>query len=61
VFYLAIAQGVYPIIEWNVFDIMKFNFMSFFCVGTIVVLSFTGLDKLIPMFGVPEVKLKGQK
>lgn len=61
VFYLAIAQGVYPIIEWQIFDIMKFNFMSFFCVGTIIILSFTGLDKLIPLFGVPEVKLKGQK
>lgn len=61
VFFLAIAQGVFPIIEWNIFDVIKFNFMSFFSVGTLVILSFTGLDKLIPMFGVPEVKLKGQK
>ena len=60
VFYLAIAQGVYPIMDWSVWDMMKYQFMSFFCVGTISILSFTGLDKLIPMFGVPEVKLKKQ-
>lgn len=61
VFFLAIAQGVYPIIEWSIFDLIRLNFMAFFSVGSIVILSFTGLDKFIPLFGVPEVKLKGQK
>ena len=58
VFFLAIAQAVYPIAEIAIWDIIVNNWMSMVSVVTVLVLSFTGLDRLIPLFGVPEVALK---
>lgn len=61
VFFCAIANAVYPIASFTTIDIIKNNFMSMIMVATILVFSFTGLDKFIPMFGLPsepQVRLK---
>ena len=58
VFFLAIASAVFPIAEIGIWDIIVNNWMSMVSVATVIILSFTGLDRLIPLFGVPEVALK---
>ena len=61
VFFLAIAAGVFPIEEIEVWDIIRNNWMSMISVVSILVLTFTGLDRFIPKFGIPrepDVRLK---
>lgn len=58
VFYLAIASAVFPIADIVVWDIIKNNWMSMISVASILILTFTGLDRFIPLFGLPEVSLK---
>lgn len=58
VFYLAIATAVFPIVEISVWDIIVNNWMSMISVVSILVLTFTGLDRFIPLFRLPDVKLR---
>lgn len=61
VFYLAIASGVFPIEELVIWDVIRYNWMSMISVISILVLTFTGLDHIIPLFGLPKTaKLKKQ-
>lgn len=66
-FYTSIANAVYPMHTFVVTDIIKYNFMAFVAVGSMLILTFTGLDRFIPFFKLPcepNVKLKkaiGQK
>ncbi|MGL4672160.1 MAG: Na+/H+ antiporter NhaC family protein, partial [Cetobacterium sp.] len=34
-------------------SIIKFNFMAYIAVGSILILTLTGLDRLIPRFSLP--------
>lgn len=60
-FYVAIASAVYPLHEFVAIEIIKYNVMAMVAVGSILILTLTGLDRLIPLFGLPsepQVKLK---
>lgn len=60
-FYIGIAKVVYPLHEFTAMDIIKFNFLAIIAVVSILVLTITGLDRFIPLFGLPsepEVRLK---
>ncbi len=60
-FYVGIASGVYPLVEITNMDFLKYNFMAFIAVGSILILTFTGLDRFIPLFKLPsepDVRLK---
>ena len=60
-FYVGIAANVYPLHEFTAIDIIKYNFMAMIAVGSIIVLTFTGLDRFIPLFKLPaepDVRLK---
>lgn len=60
-FYVGIANAVYPLFNFTPGSIIKLNFMAFVAVGSILILTFTGLDRFIPLFGLPrepEVRLK---
>lgn len=60
-FYLGIVQAVYPLYNFEAGDIIKFNFLAMIAVFTILIATLTGLDRLIPRFGLPsepKVKLK---
>ncbi len=60
-FYLGILTAVYPLHNFVPFDIIKYNVMAFVTVGSILILTLTGLDRFIPKFGLPSepnVKLK---
>lgn len=63
-FYAGIATAVYPLHEFLVTDIIKYNFMAFVAVGSLLLLTLTGFDRFIPKFALPkepEVKLKARK
>lgn len=56
VFFADIAGAVYPLREFTPFDIIGHNYLSFIVVGSLVILSFTGWDRFIPKFGLPDKK-----
>lgn len=59
-FYVGIAVNVYPLYEFTPVDFIKYNFMAMIAVASLLILTFTGLDKIVPLFGLPrepEVKL----
>lgn len=53
-FYVAISAGVYPLFNFTAIDIIKYNYMAFIAVGSILILTLTGLDRFIPLFGLPQ-------
>lgn len=60
-FYLAVCMAVYPLHEFNAFDIIRYNYMAFIAVGSILLLTLTGLDRFVPLFKIPsepQVRLK---
>ena len=52
-FYVGIASAVYPLHEFMPFDIIKFNFLAMIAVGSMLILTLTGLDRFIPLFSMP--------
>ena len=60
-FYVGIAAGVYPLVEITNMDFLKYNFMAYIAVGSLLILTFTGWDKFVPLFKLPsepDVQLK---
>ena len=61
VFFAGIASMVYPLQEFTPVDIISKNYTSFIIIGSILILTFTGLDRFIPKFGLPKsARLKKQ-
>lgn len=54
VFFASIANAVYPLYTFSTIDTISRNYMSFIVVGSILLLTFTGWDRFIPYFGLPE-------
>ena len=54
VFFAGIATAVYPLRSFTPMDIISNNYMSFIVVGSILILTFTGFDRFIPMFRLPD-------
>ena len=52
-FYVGIASGVYPLVEITNMDFLRYNFMAYIAVGSIILLTFTGLDRFVPLFKLP--------
>lgn len=60
-FYVGIATAVYPLHNFVATDIIRYNVMAMVAVGSIIILTFTGLDRFIPLFKLPSeptVRLK---
>lgn len=60
-FFVGIATAVYPLHKFMPLDIIKYNFMAMIAVGSILIFTLTGLDRFIPLFGLPaepKVRLK---
>jgi len=60
-FYIGMATAVYPLHQFVGLDIIRYNFMAMTAVGSLVLLTFTGLDRFIPLFKLPaepDVRLK---
>lgn len=64
VYFLSIASSIYPLHTFSFGDIIRYNYMSIIAVLSILILTITGADKFIPLFGTPsepQVKLKKKK
>ncbi|MCM1988387.1 Na+/H+ antiporter NhaC family protein [Oceanirhabdus seepicola] len=62
-FYIGIASAVYPLYEFNVWEIITHNYMAIIAVSSILILTITGLDRFVPSFGLPsepDVRLKSK-
>ena len=60
-FYVGIATGVYPLQTLVPLDFLRYNFMAYIAVGSLLLLTFTGWDRFIPLFKMPQepvVRLK---
>ncbi len=53
VFFVGLANAVYPLHEFTYISIIKNNYMAFVAVGSILLLTITGWDRFIPLFGIP--------
>ena len=53
-YYVGIAVGVYPLIELVPLDFLKYNFMAYIAVISLILLTVTGLDRFIPLFKLPK-------
>ena len=53
VFFAGIAGAVYPLREFTPMEIVGHNYLSFIMVGSILLLTFTGWDRFLPMFALP--------
>ena len=53
-FYVGIIAGVYPLMEIVALDFLKYNFMAYIAVISLPILTFTGLDRFIPLFRLPQ-------
>ena len=61
VFFAGIASAVFPLATFTPVDIIGHNYLSFIIVGSLLVLTFTGLDRFVPMLKLPgknRVRLK---
>ena len=64
VFFAGIASAVYPLMSFSPIDIICHNYLSFVIVGSLLILTFTVLDRFSPMLARPgndRVKLKKQE
>ena len=64
VFFAGIATAVYPLRSFTPIDFIGHNYLSFIIVGSLLILTFTGLDRFIPMLALPgkdRVRLKKNK
>ena len=60
-FYIGIAATVYPLHEFVPIDIIKYNFIAYIAVFSMLILTLTGWDRFIPKFALPrepKVRLK---
>ena len=60
-FYVGIAAGVYPLQTLVPTDFLRYNFMAYIAVISLIILTFTGWDRFIPLFKMPQepvVRLK---
>lgn len=54
VYFAGIASVVYPLKIFTPIDIISRNYTSFIMIGSILLLTFTGLDRFLPRFGIPK-------
>ena len=64
VFFAGIASAVYPLGSFTPIDIIGHNYLSFIVVGSLAILTFSGLDRFVPMLALPgkdRIRLKKNK
>lgn len=53
VFFAGIATAVYPLKAYTPVDIIGHNYLSFIIVASLLFMTFTGLDRFVPMLALP--------
>ena len=54
VFFASIASMVYPLKQFSPLDIIRQNYTSFIMIASILILTFSGWDRILPRFGLPK-------
>ncbi len=60
-YYVGITAGVFPLYSFQPTDLIKFNFLAMIAVASMLILTVTGADRFVPLFGLPrepQVRLK---
>lgn len=52
-YFLSISTIIYPLAEFSFVNMVKYNYMAMVSVASLLFLSVTGLDRLLPNFGTP--------
>lgn len=61
VFFAGVATAVYPLRTFSPIDVICHNYLSFIVVASLLIITFTGLDRFVPMMTLPgkdRVRLK---
>lgn len=61
IYYVGLAGAVYPIMKFGAFDLIPLNYFAWISILSLLLLTLTGADRLIPRFGIPsepDVQLK---
>ena len=53
VFFAGIASAVYPLKAFTPIEIIGHNYLSFIMVASLLIMTFTGLDRFVPMLALP--------
>ncbi len=60
-FFVGISATIYPLHDFQIMEFIKYNYMAWVAVISLLVLTITGLDRFIPLFKLPkepDVQLK---
>ena len=61
VYYVGLCAAVYPLASFTAVDLITLNFFAWISIGSLLILTLTGLDRFIPNFAIPrepQVQLK---
>ena len=61
VYYVGLCAAVYPLASFTAVDLITLNFFAWISIGSLLILTLTGLDRFIPKFAIPkepQVQLK---
>ncbi len=53
-FFMGIANSIYPLFEFTPANLMRHNYMAMIAIVSILGLTLTGLDRFVPLFGLPQ-------
>ncbi len=60
-FFVGISSTIYPLYDFSWLEFIKYNYMAWIAVVSLLLLTITGLDRFIPLFAIPsepDVQLK---
>lgn len=57
-FFLSISASIYPLYHFTFAEMLRYNYMAFVAVGSLLVLTLTGLDRFLPFFGLPHKRIQ---
>ena len=56
-FFLSISSSIYPLYHFTFAEMIRYNYMAFVAVGSLLLLTFTGTDRFLPNFGLPHERI----
>lgn len=53
-YYVGLAMAVYPLVQLTAFDLIKYSYFAWVSIISLLVLTFTGWDRFIPLLKMPD-------
>lgn len=54
IFYVGMASAVFPLFSFTPFDLIKYNYMAWISIVSLILLTFTGWDRFVPLLRTPQ-------